>query len=308
MRVVFFGTPELAVPSLAHLSERHDVVAVVCQPDRPKGRGRKLQAPPVKAWALEHDIPVHQPTKLNDGTFETWLSGCEPDVCALAAYGRILKQPILDVPAHGFINMHPSLLPKYRGPSPIQSAMMAGETETGISIMRLVVEMDAGDLLYQETTPIGENENAAELTERLSERGGVLMADVADAIAAGTVQATAQDHDAATYCHLLKKDDGLIDWTADAQTVHNLVRGALPWPVAQTRMAGEVYKIHGGMVVDGAGAPGEVIHVERDAIDVATGHGAYRITKIQAPGKRAMDVGDYLRGQSMAVGQTFEAV
>ena len=267
-----------------------------------------MQAPPVKKWALEHDLEVHQPTKLNDGSFEQWLSDQAPDVCALAAYGRILKQPILDVPKHGFINMHPSLLPMYRGPSPIQSAVMAGDSETGISIMRLTADMDAGEIYLQETTTISANENALELSERLAERGGELMADVADAIESGCATLTPQDHEAATYCGMLSKEDGFINWSKNAQSIHNLVRGALPWPVAQTKLKGEIFKIHAGEPVDGSGAPGEVIAVDKKSMDVATGAGAYRITTIQAPGKRAMSVGDYLRGQAIAVGEKFEVM
>lgn len=306
MRVVFFGTPELAVPSLAHISDRHEVTAVVCQPDRPKGRGRKLAPPPVKEWAADHGIPVLQPTKLNDGEFEAWLRGQAPDVCALAAYGRILKQPILDIPAHGFINMHPSLLPKFRGPSPIQSAILLGETETGISIIRLTQDMDAGDILLQDRTEIGPNENAIELSQRLANRGGQLIADAANAIERGDVAYTPQNHSAATYCQMLSKADGIIDWCDSAQAIHNKVRGAQPWPAAQTKFRDEVFKILAGEPHAGDGDAGTIVEVGDSYVDVAAGEGIYRITTWQAPGKRAMPLGDYLRGQRIEAGERFE--
>lgn len=310
MRVVFFGTPELAVPSLAAVAQRHEVTATVCQPDRPKGRGKKVIAPPVKQWALEHGITVHQPTKLNDGAFEGWLREQAPDVCAIAAYGRILKQPIIDVPPQGFINMHPSLLPKYRGPSPIQSAILNGERMTGISIMKLVLDMDAGPIILQEEAPIRENETAVELTERLAERGGVMLAEGVAMIEDGTATFTPQDDRRATYCGMLSKEDGYIDWTAPAAAIHNLVRGAQPWPMAQCRFRGEVCKVHMGRPIGThpPSEPGVVVAVEKDAVHVATGDGAYAITKFQPPGKRPMDMGAYLLGQPVEPGEWFEAV
>lgn len=308
MRIVFFGTPELAVPSLEAVAARHDVTAVVCQPDRPKGRGKQLAAPPVKTWALEKGIPVHQPTKLNDGTFESWLRDQAPDVCAIAAYGRILKQPILDIPTHGFINMHPSLLPLYRGPSPMQSAILQGETETGISIMRITLDMDAGDLLFQERTGIGPDETAVELTERLSVRGGVLLADALDAIAAGTATFSPQNHDDATYCRILSKEDGAMNWSRPAVALHNLVRGAQPWPAAQCRWQGEVCKMWRTHLDPSPSTerPGTITRVEKDAVYVATGDGQLGILTFQAPGKRAMAMSDYMRGRPIHVGERFE--
>jgi methionyl-tRNA formyltransferase len=310
MRIVFFGTPELAVPSLAALTARHEVTAVVCQPDKPKGRGKKLQPPPVKEWAEAQGIPVHQPAKLNDGSFEEWLRGQAPDVCALAAYGRILKQPILDVPRHGFINMHPSLLPKYRGPSPIQSAILNGDSVTGVTVMDITLEMDSGDIYLQREVPIGPDETAAELTARLSDLGGAMMAEVADALEAGTASRTPQDGEAATYCQLLSKEDGFLDWSAPARQIHNLVRGAQPWPAAQCQFEGAVCKILRSTVVPGEAdaAPGTITAVEKDRVLVATGEGLLAILVFQPPGKRAMPMRDYLAGHALAPGIRFDSM
>ena len=310
MRIVFFGTPELAVPSVAALAARHEVTAVVCQPDRPKGRGKKMLPPPVKAWAEANGLLVHQPTKLNDGSFEAWLRDQAPDVCALAAYGRMLKQPILDVPRHGFINMHPSLLPKYRGPSPIQSAVLNGDAVTGVTIMDITLAMDSGDIYLQRESAIGPDETASELTERLADLGGAMMAEVADAIAAGSATRTPQDDDAASYCELLSKEDGYIDWSAPAQRIHNLVRGAQPWPAAQCRFHGEVCKIMRTSVVpeEAAGEPGTITAVEKERVLVATGEGQLAILQFQPPGKRAMGMRDYLAGHPIESGEKFESM
>ena len=307
MRIVFFGTPELAVPSLEAVAESHTVVAVVCQPDRPKGRSGSPTPPAVKVWAEDNGIPVHQPTKLNDGTFEHWLREQAPDACAVVAYGRILKQPILDIPKHGYYNMHPSLLPRWRGPSPMQSAVMAGDQETGVSIIRLILDMDAGDLVLQQRTPIGEDEDAVALTERLSKLGAHMLADALDQVAAGTATFTPQDHDAATYCTMLTKQNGYMDWTRPAKELAAQVRGAVPWPVAQCLFRGELFKIYNATsICDGdISAPGTISAITPDALHVATGDGTLAITKLQAPGKRAMTVREYLPGARIAVGEQF---
>jgi len=307
MRVVFFGTPALAVPSLAALHEAHDVLAAVCQPDKPKGRGKKLEPPPVKQWAQAHGVPVHQPLKLNDGTFEAWLKDTGAEVCALAAYGRILKQPILDAVPHGFLNMHPSLLPKYRGPSPIQSAVLNGETETGVTTMRVTLEMDSGPILHQERVTIGANETAVELTDRLASLGGRMLAEAVSEVASGRASFVPQMDDAATYCSMLKKEDGFMDWTQSARHLHNLVRGAQPWPSAQTLWRGHVCRVLGSELAEGGGKgqPGEVIATDKDRAVVATGDGALAITAFQPPGKRAMPMADYLRGANVKTGERF---
>ena len=309
MRVVFFGTPELAVPSLAALAQAHEVVAVVCQPDRPQGRGKKTAPPPVKLWAEEHGLAVHQPAKLNDGTFEEWLKAQSPELGAVAAYGRLLKQPLLDVPAKGWLNMHPSLLPRYRGASPIQSAIRDGKSVTGVTIMDVVLAMDAGDILLQESTPIGPDENAAQLGERLAEIGARLLVQAAGLVAAGEAVFQPQDPASVTVCRPLEKADGLIDWRRPAQELHNLVRAVYPWPSAQCRLQGEPCRIHRSTVRESAvsAAPGEITDVERDRVWVATGAGELAILEFQAPGKKAMPMDAFLRGRPMRPGERFDA-
>lgn len=305
MRIVFFGTPDIAVPTLAAIVEHHEVTAVVCQPDKPRGRGKQPEAPPVKAWAEARGIAVHQPSKLNDGTFEAWLREQAPDVCVVAAYGRLLKQPLLDVPLHGHINMHPSLLPRWRGPSPIQSAVIAGDEETGVTIIRLSAAMDAGDMLLRERTTIAPDEDAEQLGARLAEAGGRLTVQALELIASGRAHYTPQDETEATFCHILKKEDGYLDWSRPAAALHNLVRGAKPWPFAQCLFRDQVCKVHESRVIDSASTaePGEVVQVAADAIHIATGAGLLAITRFQAPGKKAMPMGDFLRGQVIAPGE-----
>lgn len=309
MRIVFFGTPELAVPSLDAVCGAHTVTAVVCQPDRPQGRSKQPVPPPVKVRAEELGIPVQQPVKLNDGAFEAWLHGQAPDVCVLVAYGRILKQPILDVPRHGFLNLHPSLLPKYRGPSPIQSAILEGETETGVTIMRIDADMDAGDILLQRPYPIDDADDGETLTRKLAEAGATLMIEALDAVAAGRAQFTPQDHERATYCKLITKNDARINWRAPANSIRNAVRAFLPWPVAYSILRGEVIRIYAAHVLPhfGTEPPGTVVSVDKNGFAVATGEGALAIDRLQAPGKRAMTAAEFLRGRPLAVGERFGA-
>lgn len=308
MRIVFFGTPEIAVPSLDALARRHEVAAVVCQPDRPRGRGKKLEPPAVKVRALELGLPVHQPDKLHDGAFEAWLREQAPEACAIAAYGRILRQPVLDVPPRGFINMHPSLLPRWRGPSPVQTAVLAGDTETGVTIMKLTLEMDAGPILLQARTPIGPAESAESLSARLALLGADLLVDALERIAAGKADFTPQDEALATCCALLTKEDGYLDWTRPAAALHNQVRGCQPWPAAQCRLHGKVFKVHEAAVVDDPAGlpPGTVAMVDKERLHVATGAGLLSILTIQAPGKRAMPIAEFLRGHPIAPGERFE--
>lgn len=307
MRTVFFGTPEIAVPALRAIEALHDVTAVVCQPDRPRGRSKQPVAPPVKEAAEKLGIPVHQPTKLNDGTFEAWLREQAPEVCTIAAYGRILKQPLLDVPPQGFLNIHPSLLPKYRGPSPIRSAILNGDTETGVSIMRLVLEMDAGDILLQEKVAIGENETAVELARRLGHLGADLMLKSLRLLEAGEAEFTPQDPALAVECKMFEKADGRIRWGASARHIHNLVRAAQPWPVAHCHFHGEMYRIHETRLADGPvqKEPGAIEEIHKDRLIVATGEGRIAITALQAPGKRVMTADEYLRGHKLSPGDAF---
>lgn len=307
MRIVFFGTPEIAVPSLEAVAGTHAVCAVVCQPDRPKGRSGKPVPPPVKVCAERLGIPIVQPTKLNDGTFAAWFKDQQPDLCVVAAYGRLLKQPILDVPPLGWLNVHPSLLPRWRGPSPIASAILAGDAETGVSIMRLILEMDAGDIVLQERTPISIEENTEELGARLAAMGATLLVDAIRQVESGTAIFTPQDPALVTYCKLFAKEDGRVRWSQPADVLHRLVRAAYPWPSAQCLLDGEVCRIHKAAVVSAQcdAAPGAVVSVEKDWVCVATGQGQLAILEFQAPGKRAMAMGDFLRGHALHPGDRF---
>lgn len=310
MRTIFFGTPELALPTLAATYAAHEVLAVVCQPDKPRGRKRRLMPPPIKVWAEAHGVPVHQPSRLNDGAFEAWLKDQQPDVCVLVAYGRLLKQPILDVPRHGFLNLHPSRLPKLRGPSPIQSAILQGITETAITIMRLDAGMDAGDIVLQEVSTIYPADTGVTLTERLAHEGAPLMLRALEAVEQGTATFTPQDHAAATYCNMIAKSDGVIDWSRPALELHNLVRGAQPWPMAQCFLDGAPCKIHvSSFSTDPRDAPpGTITGIEKDRVFVATGEGQLAILSFQAPGKKAMPMADYLRGHPLQPGDRFDEV
>lgn len=307
MRTVFFGTPDIAVPTLRAIEALHEVTAVVCQPDKPQGRSKRPLPPPVKVAAEKLEIPVHQPTKLNDGAFEAWLREQAPEVCTIAAYGRLLKQPLLDLPPHGWLNVHPSLLPKYRGPSPIRSAIRHGDTETGVSIMRLVLEMDAGDILLQEKVAIGENETAVELAERLGKLGADLMLKGLRLVEEGTAEYTPQDPAGVVECGMFEKADGRIRWEESARQIHNLVRAAQPWPIAHCHFHGEVYRIHETRLAEGSAgaAPGTIEELLDDRLILATGAGRIAITQIQAPGKRAMSAGDFLRGHKLQAGDAF---
>jgi methionyl-tRNA formyltransferase len=309
MRIVFFGTPELAVPTLAALHQHHQVTAAVCQPDKPRGRGKTPESPPVKRFAEEHRIPVVQPAKLNDGAFETWLRDQAPDLCALVAYGRLLKQPILDVPAHGFLNVHPSKLPAYRGPAPIQGALLDGLTETAVTIMQLDAGMDSGPILLQEPLPIDPDDNAGTLTEKAGELGAKLMLEAIALIEAGHAAFTPQNDADATYTKLLEKKDGRIDWSQTAARIHHLIRAATPWPGAQTQLNGKPIRILRSRVIDDtAGAPGEVVQADRSGLHVATGGGQLAILELQVAGKSPLGFVEFLNGARIAPGARFESL
>jgi len=314
VRAVFFGTPELAVPSLDAVSQRHDICAVVCQPDRSQGRSSRLVAPPTKVWAEQHGIPVVQPVKLNDGAFEAWLKEQRADIGVLVAYGRILKPPILAVPPRGFINLHPSLLPRHRGPSPIQTAVLAGDEITGVTIMRLDEGVDSGDILLQESAAIDPEDTTETLTRRLAEQGAALLARSLDLLASDAVTYTPQDHAKATFTKMYEKADGRIDWSKPARDIHNLVRAAVPWPVAYCTFHGETFRILRATpaIADvplelSGSAPGQIVHLEKDRLFVTTGEGLLALYSVQVPGKRAMPVADFLRGHAVSVGDRFES-
>lgn len=303
-RVVFFGTPEFAVPSLQALLDGPDqVVGVVCQPDRPAGRGQRLQPPPIKLLAERHGMPVAQPTKLKTDEFPALLSDWAPELAVVAAYGRILPKTILALPPLGCINVHASLLPKYRGAAPIQAALLAGETQTGVTIMRMNERMDEGDVLLQRSTPIGADETYGELQARLAVRGAEALMEALAELHAGRLPAAPQDHAAATYAGLIRKEQGAIDWAQPAVRIVCAVRAFNPWPSAYTMHAGRLLKVHRAraLAASPAAAAGTVIAVGPD-IRVATGDGVVAIDELQLEGRRAMTAAEFARGGGLAIG------
>ncbi len=305
MDVLFMGTPEFAAPTLqALLGSRHDLRAVVTQPDKPAGRGRRLSAPKVKQLALAHEIPCLQPTALNDPTVEDALSALEPEVIVVAAYGKILPPSILNIPPMGCINVHASLLPKYRGAAPIQWAIINGETETGITIMLMDEEMDHGPILLQRPVPILPDETAGELHERLAALGPPCLLEALEGLEAGSLTPRTQDHAEATYAPMLSKEDGRLDWSEPAERVVNRVRGVTPWPGATTSLGGEPIKVWRASAssAEASGRPGEVVAVGEDGLTVACGRGALRIEELQVAGRRRMAAASFLRGYPVAPG------
>ncbi|MCD7859601.1 MAG: methionyl-tRNA formyltransferase [Firmicutes bacterium] len=297
MRIVFMGTPDIAATCLKRLlEEKMDVVGVYTQPDRPKNRGMKLAISPVKEVALAHGLPVLQPENFREDAAVEELRALRPDVVAVVAYGRILPQRVLEIAPRGFVNIHASILPRYRGSAPYQWAVLDGCAETGVSAMYLSREMDAGDVIAVSKTPIGENETAGELLDRLAVLGASLLADTMRAIESGTVRAAAQDASLASYAPMLDKRMSPIDWTKSAQQVHNHVRGLNPWPVATAEIAGIKLKIYETAVVPGKGEPGEILELRKTGLVVACGEGAVELRSVQADGGRRMTAADYFRG------------
>lgn len=299
------GTPDFAVPSLAALLEAgHEVCGVFCQPDKPVGRHQnKLQAPPVKQFALSKDIPVFQPVKLRDGTALAQLKELDPELIVVAAYGRILPDDILALPPKGCINVHSSLLPKYRGAAPINWAVINGDAETGVTIMHMATELDAGDIIDQVSTPIDPDETVEAVHDRLATLGGQLLVKVVGEIAAGTAKRTPQDHEKATLAPMLSRALSPIDWTRPAKAIHDQVRGLVPWPATSTDILGggvvKVYAVSETGETTGK-APGTILAAGNPGIDVACGDGkVIRITELQAPGSRRMAAADYLRGHPL---------
>lgn len=306
-RVVFFGTPEFAVPSLqALLGGPDEVAGVVCQPDRPAGRGRKLQAPPVKQLAERHGLPVVQPLRLKTAELADQLAAWQPDLAVVAAYGRILPIRILELPRLGCINVHASLLPRHRGAAPIQWAIASGDAETGVTIMRMNERMDEGDILLQRATPIGADETYGALQARLAGLGAAALADALEQLAAGALTAAPQDHAAATLAPLIRKEEGRIDWQQPAVVIARRVRGFNPWPSAWTTLAGRLLKIHAAHPEGGGGEPGRVVGLD-DAVRVATGDGVLAIDLLQLEGRRALPAHEFARGGALVVGDRLGA-
>ena len=301
MTILFMGTPDFDVPSLeALIAAGHTICGVFTQPDRPKNRGMKLQAPPVKRIALAHDIPVFQPVTLKDGTALEEIRQLSPELIVVAAYGRLLPRKILELPAKGCINVHSSLLPKYRGAAPINWAVLNGEEETGVTIMYMAQELDAGDILLMERTPIGADEDAGQLYARLALLGGKAASEALRRLENGTATRTPQVYGPQyQYASLLSREMSPIDWNNNACSIVNQVRGLIPWPCATTDVAGVRWKVYraedaGPVNCD---VPGTILSADKTGIVVSAGEGtSVRITELQADGGRRMSAGDYLRG------------
>jgi len=306
LRTVFMGTPGFAVPSLASLAGLVDVTLVLCNPDRPAGRGRSMASPPVKEEAVRRGIPVFQPEKARHPDAVARIAVEAPDLIVVAAYGHILPKSILDIPRLGCINVHASLLPRYRGAAPINWAVARGETVTGITIMRMDEGMDTGPMLYVREMPIGEDDTAETLFSKLSIVGAEALREALRKLREGTLDGTPQDAALATYAPMLKKEHGRIDWSRPAGEIRNLVRGMTPWPSAFALHAGKTLKVLSSAVAAEsapAGEPGEFVAFGRDGISVACGEGVLRLRIVQPEGGKPMDAWAYAQGRRVATGE-----
>jgi methionyl-tRNA formyltransferase len=306
LRTVFMGTPRFAVPSLAALAGILDVTLVLCNPDRPAGRGRSMASPPVKEEAARSGIPVFQPEKARHPDAVARIAAEAPDLIVVVAYGHILPKSILDIPRLGCINVHASLLPKYRGAAPINWAVSRGETVTGITIMRMDEGMDTGPILYVREMPIGGEDTAETMYSKLSVFGAEALREALRKLREGTLDETPQDAALATYAPMLKKEHGRIDWSRPAGEVRNLVRGMTPWPSAFALHAGRTLKVLSSAVAGESGAAGErgeVVALGRDGIAVACGEGVLRLQVVQPEGGKAMDAWAYAQGRRVATGE-----
>ena len=307
LRTVFMGTPDFALQTLQGLIDAGcKMVGVYTQPDRPKGRGKQLAAPPVKELAQKYDIPVYQPLKLRQPEAVAELEALAPDLIVVVAYGQILPKSVLEIPAHGCINVHASLLPKYRGAAPINKAIIDGETETGITTMYMDVGLDTGDMLVKKTLSIGPEETAGELHDRLASLGRETMEETLRQLCAGTLQREVQDDEQSTYASMMKKEDGRIDWSRSAQEIHNHVRGLDPWPGAYTTINGELLKLAETSPEAAEGLPGSVIAADKNGVCVACGSGSLRIQQLQLAGRKRLAAADFLRGCPLEAGAMME--
>lgn len=309
MRIVFMGTPDFSVPTLEALAaSRHSVVGVVTQPDKPKGRGKEIQMSPVKQAALNRGIPVYQPVRARDGSFVDEMRALHPDVMVVIAFGQILPKELLEVPSYGCINIHASLLPAYRGASPIQWSVINGDEETGITTMMMDVGMDTGDMLEKRVVRLDKKETGGSLFERLSLLGGDLILSTLDKLEEGALARTPQDHEKATYVKKIPKSLGDIDWSMDAASIERLIRGLNPWPSAYTHLNGKMIKIWDADVLPdcGYGEDGEVLEAEGDMLTVKAGDGVLKVNTLQMEGKKRMDAASFLRGYPVKAGCVME--
>lgn len=303
LRIIFAGTPDFAAASLAALLEKKfNIVAVYTQPDRPAGRGRKLKPSPVKALALEHELPVEQPVSLRNEEAQATLAAYNADLMIVVAYGLLLPKAVLDTPRLGCINVHGSLLPRWRGAAPIQRALLAGDDETGVTLMQMDVGLDTGDMLTKASCPITADDTSATLHDRLADLGAKLLCDSLPALAAGEITPQPQDDSLSCYAEKLSKEEGDLDWTQPAADLARLIRGLNPWPVAYTSQHGDKIRLwHAHLGNDTTtAAPGTIVAASRDGIEVATGKGTLILDQLQLPGKKAMAVRDLLNSPANA--------
>lgn len=303
-KIVFMGTPDFAVPTLRALIEHHEVVGVVTQPDRPAGRGGKIRMSPIKQVALEHDIPVFQPKRLRKPeSIQQLRDFAQPDVNIVAAFGQILPQEVLDIPPHGSINVHASILPRWRGAAPIHAAIRAGDTETGVTIMQMDAGLDTGPMLALRTVPITDDETGQTLHDKLAQLGADLLVENLPGILSGDIQPQEQNDDEATYAPQIEKEEGDIDWSQDAASIERLVRAFTPWPGTFTQFRGKQLKIHAGRVINGDAPAGQV--VEQDGIvAIGTADGLFAPTEVQIAGKTRIDIESFVNGYHDFVGTT----
>jgi methionyl-tRNA formyltransferase len=305
VRALFFGTPAIAVPSLEALASIADVVGVVCQPDRPAGRGLELKAPPVKVKAMELGLPVVQPEKVRTPEFAAWVAGAGADVALVIAYGRILPKAVLDAPRRGCMNLHASILPRYRGAAPITWAIVGGEAETGISLMQMDEGMDTGPVYAVHRTPIGPDTTADELAIKLGALAARVVREDLGRAVGGELALTPQDHEAATHAPLLKKEDGRIRWDRSARQIHDHIRGMTSWPGAFTTIEGKALKVLAARVeseADAGAPPGTVVMANRSVVVVACGAGAIEIVRAQAEGRKPLPAADLVAGRTLQTG------
>lgn len=305
LRIAFFGTPAFAVPTLAALlASAHHVVGVVCQPDRPRGRGQQLSPGPVKLHAQAHGLPVLQPEKMRDERFVATLRAWQPDLGVVAAYGRILTDALLAIPRLGMVNVHASLLPRWRGAAPIHRAILAGDRETGVTIMRVVRELDAGPMLAVARRPIDPDETSQQLEEALATLGAGLLVETVNAMAQGTVSEIPQPSEGVTYADRITRGDAPIDWRRPAHALHDQVRGLHPWPLASTLLHGQrLIVVRATLDANSANAPpGTILEAAGDRLTVAAGDGVLRLLDVKPEGRRAMPVRDFLAGHRLEPG------
>lgn len=302
MRIVFMGTPDFAVPSLQALIDAgHDVCAVYTQPDKPQGRKQILTAPPVKTLALAHDIPVFQPNTLKNEDEQARLRELAPEVIIVVAYGKLLPKAVLDIPPHGCINVHGSLLPRWRGAAPIQWAVIAGDEMAGVTTMQMAEGLDTGDMLLTYETKVGEKETAGELFDRLAQSGAELL--IQTLVKLDEITPRPQDDAQSCYAHMLDKQMAVIDWSKSAHEIDCLIRGLNPWPIALTTLSGERLKVFAAEKAAGNGEPGTVLEADpKKGLTVACGEGALKLTEIQLVGGKRMKATDFLRGHVIEVG------